>query len=306
MSTVADDVVLEALRTAVQQEGEILLVKSGKQAGLFKSRTGKANQQAIATCLKSDPPLLEITREEKGSGKTKTVKQFARITNAGINVLINETAPAEYAALLSTAAPVHQQTVMLGCLQGVQAIDAEIDRAIQTARTIHEAIMARALASMESLNHRVEELQVQRQALNEEINRLGSPPTIHEPSPEPPEIQEPRPGPPPKRPIRPDPESEDDLDYQRAISQELVFAWRDATSEEARACLEQALFNVGVEPIGTPAEIVPFDGTLHDADGEIIAGQEAEVVEQGWQLENPRGVFTLLRAQVRLPATSPP
>ena len=113
----------------------------------------------------------------------------------------------------------------------------------------------------------------------------------------------------PKRPRLPEwqrvPSSDAEIEFQRNLSEELVFAWQDAASSDTRAGLERALFNVGVERLNAPGDIVEFDGTTQHTEDEVAQGDPVEVILPGWQLVNPRGISLLARAKVIKATPSP-
>jgi hypothetical protein len=81
------EILVEALRQALEAGREQPLVKSGKQPGLFPGKRA-ANGQALARALQDG--LLEIIRTE---AKGKTTIEWARITPAGVNFLHDHESP---------------------------------------------------------------------------------------------------------------------------------------------------------------------------------------------------------------------
>ena len=101
------------------------------------------------------------------------------------------------------------------------------------------------------------------------------------------------------------PTSDPEIEFQKNLSEELVFAWQDAPSPEVQAGLERALFNVGVEPIGQRGDIVEFDGITQHTEDDVLQGDIVEIVLPGWQLVNRRGKSLIARARVNKSTRSP-
>ena len=81
------EALLDALRQALAEPREQLLVKIGKQPGLFAGKSG-ANAEASARALRDG--LLEIVRAES---KGKTAVEWVRITPAGVTFLHEHECP---------------------------------------------------------------------------------------------------------------------------------------------------------------------------------------------------------------------
>ncbi len=81
------EILMEALRQAVETGPEQPLIKSGKQAGLFPSKRG-TNGEAVTRALHDG--FLEITRTEV---QGKTTIEWARITPAGVSFLHDHESP---------------------------------------------------------------------------------------------------------------------------------------------------------------------------------------------------------------------
>ena len=92
------------------------------------------------------------------------------------------------------------------------------------------------------------------------------------------------------------PKTEGDIDFQRDICRELVFAWED--HQEARTALERVMTNIGLEPIGEVGQQVNFDNREHQTNSNFQPGQVCKIVEPGWQLVSPRGILMIARAKV--------
>lgn len=96
-------ILLEALRTAAREGGELRLYRSGKLPGLLPARTA-AHVQA-ATQLVRDG-LIEIARTET---RGKTPVEFVRITPRGIDYLLQHDSPARAMDELRDALAVNTQ-----------------------------------------------------------------------------------------------------------------------------------------------------------------------------------------------------
>lgn len=81
-----------------------------------------------------------------------------------------------------------------------------------------------------------------------------------------------------------EPDTESDRDYQRDVTDHLVFAWQDAKTAETRLQLERVMFNIGLRRLGESEGVVPFNGLEHDTKDRLFPGDKAKVVEPGWML----------------------
>lgn len=81
------ELMLEALKTALNQEGEHRLFRAGKLPGLFATKTGLAGQAATQALASG---LLEAVRSEI---KAKTVTEWVRVTPAGVRFLQEHDSP---------------------------------------------------------------------------------------------------------------------------------------------------------------------------------------------------------------------
>lgn len=95
------------------------------------------------------------------------------------------------------------------------------------------------------------------------------------------------------------PADEAERDFHREIAQELVFAWEDTQDATARRALEQVMHNVGIRPLGTIGEEVPFDGTLHTSSEGLWPDDPARVEQSGWELQRGTRSRVLAKASVR-------
>src|SRR5947209_8112572 len=79
---------LDALKDALAQPGEQRLYRSGKLPGVFPSRNG-LNAEAAARALRDG--FIETTRTET---KGKTVTEWVRVTNKGVDFIHEQESPA--------------------------------------------------------------------------------------------------------------------------------------------------------------------------------------------------------------------
>ncbi len=81
-------ILLEALRTAARQDGELRLYRSGKLPGLLPARTA-AHVQAATQAVRDG--LIEVVRTET---RGKTTVEFIRVTPRAIDYLLQHDSPA--------------------------------------------------------------------------------------------------------------------------------------------------------------------------------------------------------------------
>jgi hypothetical protein len=293
--------VLEALREAVRHEGEIRLVTQGRKPegkGLFPRRT-KPYAQAIEMCLNVEKPLLEIIREEQ---KGKTITQLVKITPHGLQTLSEHTSPEEYEGLIKDAAPARQEELIEACVQASKKrlleMATERDRLAEAQQRITEVLlqmMTERVEQLEGEKRQREERLAQTVALQKRLSGMLDTlaPVGGEMSASPPT--------PPATPPRTatEPRSEEDFDFQRDITENLVYAWQDVSNPETQQALERGLLNAGVERIGEPGQRVEIDGRCHHTEEDIFPGDPAEVVKPGWRLVNQRGNSLIAKARVK-------
>jgi hypothetical protein len=315
---VADDLVVNALRKAIERDTEFRLVALGdapQDGGLFPDRKGPA-KKAIKACTDGEKPLL-VVREEAGKGKTPN--QFARITDKGITTLTGQTPLKEFPELIAAAAPLLRTRLIRSCLRSLGRRSGELDP--WSHRRLAQACLNATKRQFDAIETRLQEtvneeqllsdsindflkttrtrIENQRQRLAGELDSLVKAVTaLVSPTDAAPEGQ-------PRHPQLPAwqrvPTTDSEIDFQRNLSEELVFAWQDTAIPEIKAGLERALFNVGVERLGAPGDIVEFDGNTHHTDDEVADGEAVKVVLPGWQLVSPRGTSLLARAKVERP-----
>lgn len=95
------------------------------------------------------------------------------------------------------------------------------------------------------------------------------------------------------------PESDADLDFQRDASELLVYAWQDAATTEAKALIEDTLHSLGLDPVGSPGEVVDYDGRFQHTEATLKPGQRVQVLQSGWELRNSRGAYLIAKARVQ-------
>lgn len=251
--------------------------------------------------------------EETTKGKKV---QFARITNSGV-VRLAELVPLEqFPEVIAATAPSLKTLLIKSFLKALARRAGEVNawtyrrlmgRCLDAAQVQFDAIEARFLellieeqalgdsinAFLKATRGRIEK---QKQRLNADLDSIAkSATTLISPS----EVVSPDQ---PRRPQLPQWQrvatTNPEIDFQKNVSEELVFCWQDATTDEARAALERALFNVGVERLAAPGDIIAFDGIAHYTEDEVVEGQAVEVIQPAWQLSTPRGTSLLARARV--------
>jgi hypothetical protein len=320
---VADDVVISALRKAIEKDTELPLVTQGdaqEEVGLFPDRKGPS-KKAIQACTEGDKPLL-LVREEPGKGKTP--KQFARITDKGIVTLVAQTPLKQLPDLIDVSAPSLRTRVIRSCLRSIGRRAGELDP--WNHRRLMQTCLKAAQSQYDAIESRLEEVLNEEKLLSEWINdflkvtrarmentkqRLnGELDTLAKAATAMIAPEESSPQGAPRRLQLPEwqrvPTTDVDMDFQKNLSEELVFAWQDASSSEVQAGLERALFNVGVERVGDLGEIVEFNGTWHHSADDVENGEPVEIKIPGWQLVNRRGKYLIARAKVAKTAAIPP
>ncbi len=80
-------------------------------------------------------------------------------------------------------------------------------------------------------------------------------------------------------------QTESDQDFQRDVSEHLIFCWNEVSNAEAREQLEMAMYNVGLSRFGQRNEQVNFNGIEHQSQGPLFPGDTATIIEPGWILQ---------------------
>ncbi len=98
-----------------------------------------------------------------------------------------------------------------------------------------------------------------------------------------------------------EPDSESDLDFQRDLSEHLIFCWSGASSTEVREHLELIMHNVGLTPFGLQDEILSYNGIEHRSSEPLFPGDPCRVLEPGWMLQRGPRKRILAKALVSTP-----
>jgi hypothetical protein len=312
----AEDLILNALRKSIEQSGVFRLVAAGEapeQAGLFPDGKKGPAKKAIQECTEGEKPLLEVRKEP---GKGKTSNEFAKITQTGLQRLFALAPLTQFPELISIAAPLLRTRVIRSALTALGERAEELDpwehrrlvedclKATQTQFDSIEVRLQKLVGEQKQLGESINEFlrvardrfEQQRRRLAEELGSLADAATALVPP------TEGATGDSPRRPRLPEwqrvPTSNPEIDFQKNLSEELVFAWQDAATAEAKDALDRALFNVGVERLAAPGDVIAFDGSAHVTDDDVVEGEPVEVVLPAWQLVTPRGTSLLARAKV--------
>jgi hypothetical protein len=309
----------DALAKAITREGFSPLVTTPKGGeGLFANRS-PANKQAIEICLDAANLLLLVKKTEETEESGKSVEQV-RINEKGIARLVRLTVVRDFPVLITSASGACKAKLLNHCLRAIvkrsnepsnpsigtaikECFDAaqgylddltvRLNQIIDSQRAIAEAVLGFTKSMSTSFARQSKLLNDEGNLLAEARAQLVAPPPENAAGSSRRDIGWER------LQLGRANESEAAIEFQRSLSQELVFAWQDTTSPEARACLERALFNVNVRKMGEPGDQVIFDGSVHRTEDDLIPGEPAEVTEPGWQFVNKRGTFLIAPTRVR-------
>lgn len=298
----ADELVLEALEKALRQGRVVRLVtfgKSAENAGLFPDDTKAMSKKAIDACISADPPLLVVEREEeKMSGGKSKVHRFVAITPAGASYLVSKYPSERIPELLAQSElsdkvvdalianpqlPQETLAVLLG--RQLESNSARLEALENDARAVGQAfagleeLINGFIERTEAVSRRIEsELRGIRERTENLKARLNKPvaPTTNQDGP---------------KPIASGKQD------RRALAQQMVFAWEEATSPEEKERIACALRNGGIEPIGTAGERINFVGRLHEGPG-VFQDDPVEIVQPGWMLRDDIGEYLLAKAKV--------
>ena len=278
--------VLKALRQALTQDREIPLVTIGKgraDKGLFAKATG-ASREAIDTCLNEGDPLLTVVREVTSDDG---VRKFVEINDRGIRILSASVSVDEIENLLSDAAPRFRGKLITECLASLRhqsevAIE-ERRHAIESQEHIATAAINFTKAYLNDIDQERERLELSQAKVRADLDSISA-------------IAN-------RRHLKPIDSkdvvsTEADLDFQRDVAEELVFAWQDAHNRDAKSALERVMFNIGISAVGQAGEKLEFDGRWQQATDEVLPRQTVVIIEQGWRLVNARGDYLIARAKV--------
>jgi len=308
---VIEEPILEALRAALRSNEPVRLVKgAGKNAqpGLFPNRSG-ANAKSIKRCLEGERPLLKVEREEHAASKKGVPIPYVSLTDEGIKLLVRELNVTEWPLALRESAPRYLPIVLDRCTIGLGNRAGKIDPS--TFNAVTQSVLSVASEYSDSLESKlriqldahgslIASIQRFAEAATGRLDRLTKELTVQRSS---------------LSRIRFDleqsggsgetgsalaqPQTQGELDFHRSLCSELVFAWRDSPDTGVKTALERTMQNVGVERLGVLGERLPFDGLWMAALESVVGCDVIEIVESGWQLNNPRGTLLLAHARVR-------
>lgn len=314
----ADSALRSALAQAICWDGFVPLVSSPKTGeGLFAYRK-PPNKKVIARCLDADRPLL-IIRSSGGTAPGQKVLESAQITDKGVATLVRLSQIEDFPRLVSQASATWKGRVLSHCLRAIvkrsgessrpssgavirECFDAaqrhldelsrKLDDIVTLQDEIADAVTSFSKSTATGLSKQIKRLTDEGKVLGEARAALVAPPEVDGLSPSVRNIGWER------MQVGISANSEAALDFQRGLSQELIFAWQDSRNPEVRENLERVLYNVGVERIGSLGDAVVFDGSVHKTSDDLIPGEAAVVELPGWQLVNRRGVYLLAPVRV--------
>jgi hypothetical protein len=286
--------VLDALEKALQQEGACRLVSRAKKPGLL-SGTAKAVAELRDLCLNPDLNLFTVERtEEEKSGKTVQTVHYVVITPDGIQTLFDRRPVEQLPGLYERAAGPHKEAALAAGFRTAERASAEFGAQRQQLLAREANLFA---FLRQTVHDRLQSLRQERERLDgtlQAVDQLRE--LLHQPG-------APSPAGQPTRPARlgtAGPTAETDLDFQRDVAEELVYAWQDAGDDPgARGALERVMTNAGLEPEGEAGQSVTFDGRRHVSDDPLDSGDAGFITEPGWRLVNARGNYLIARARVR-------
>ncbi len=137
-------VLLDALKDALAQPGEQRLYRSGKIPGIFASRLG-LNAEAVARALKEG--LIEVRSDMRG----KTLIEFARVTNKGVDFIHEQESPARAMDELRAVLKMTEEGIpvwMQGIRQELNALGQRLTDEVQAVTHRLEVLSQRVLESL--------------------------------------------------------------------------------------------------------------------------------------------------------------
>lgn len=137
------EILMDALKQAIQESADIRLFRSGKLGGLFASRSG-ANGEAATKALQDG--LLEVVRTET---KGKTTTEWVRITPRGVGYLHDKESPVRVLEELRDVLKLTQEGVPVWMAQMQQDLRASGQRLNDEVQRMNRRL--------ETLGQRVEE-----------------------------------------------------------------------------------------------------------------------------------------------------
>jgi hypothetical protein len=282
--------VLGALEEALQKEGESRLVTQGKKKGLLPGGASRAKSEAVHQCLDAKLGLFTVLEVKEGG---KTV-HFVTPAPEGIETLFTRRTTAQRGELLEKCANSYKEAakavVHRLAEDELRQVVAQQTQLANRAGELRESVVRMASEQLDAIRRTKENLDRQAADLRKLIDEPPKPPkdvgdTVR----------------PPRRPEMP--QTDGDIDFQRDLCRELVFAWQDTAEPDTRAALERVMLNSGLTQVGEVGAAVAFDGREHHTESDLLPGQPAVVVEPGWQYRSPRGVLLIAKAVVTAPTT---
>jgi hypothetical protein len=143
-------ILLEALRSAASQEGELRLYRSGKLPGLFAART-TAHAAAAAQALRDG--LIEIARTET---RGKTTVEWVRITPRGLDFVLQHDSPARAMDELRDALQMNAQNLPVWVAELRRELDALSRRMLDEVTRIGKRL-DRLTDHVETVLHRADQ-----------------------------------------------------------------------------------------------------------------------------------------------------
>ncbi|HJT78352.1 MAG TPA: hypothetical protein VJ739_14205 [Gemmataceae bacterium] len=251
-------------------------------------------------CLEERLGLFQVRDVEESVGAARQPAHFVTVTPRGLEALFENRPPETHKELLDMAAPPYRGAASDICMRlAEQRLNTFVAQRGELLRREEEVLaFLRQLAGERQRQLEVEKARLEKAVrdASEFVQRVGPQP--------PPQGTDSIPLRPPggttRDPGRPPvATTEEELDFQRDLSEELVYAWQDAADPETRTALERVMQNAGLEPVGEVGEAVLFDGRQHVTQEPFAAGEPAVIAEPGWRLVNSRGTYLIVRARVQ-------
>lgn len=285
---------IEVLQKAIQQEGECRLVARGARLPGLLPGTGKKTEALQAHCLNPESDLFRIVREAtEGSGKSAKKSVFVELTPKGVEALFESLPVEAHAAVIERTSPQYARTARDASVRvaagRMKALQAELSDVVNRQQQLSDLLKSIAEQQRKALSADRERLET---AIKSAERLLVD---ADEKAPDRSDGRGKRNG----TSKSDEPRSEEDLDFQRDVAEELVYAWKDSPDQNSREALERVMRNAGLMPVGDAGEKTSFDGRLHVTDDDLDPGDPAMITEPGWRLTNSRGNYLIARARVR-------
>ena len=245
------ELVVEALETALQRDGETPLIKKGKAGGLLPAKSSPERKKAMEACLDEKLGLFTINTITKG----KTATQLVTITPTGIETLLKQADPIRRAELMEKASESHRDTVDTVALH---LAENDLNRIADEQQRLSEESKQLSEMMIQLMDSQFEQIRKNQDRLEREAEALQAM----------------------RRPEHHDSGSTNDAESR--IYSELVQAWYDCDDSATRQTLERVMANGGLEQVGIPGDSVNFDADEHRSDDDLAPGQPATVVTPGW------------------------